>query len=98
VALNGEPLLLTGLLEEDPRFKNIVVREPELDVAMSIPLRLGDSIVGVLNLGSTTEARKQAFSEDELRFAYIFAQHAAVSIERAQLLSEREILRRMIGS
>jgi transcriptional regulator with GAF, ATPase, and Fis domain len=96
VAETGEPLLLTGPIEDEPRFKNIVVREPELNVAMSIPLRLGQTIIGVLNLGSTVEDRKQAFSEDELRFAYIFSQHAAVSIERAQLLAERERLRRMI--
>ncbi len=97
VAEHGEPVLLNGVVEEHPEFVNVVPREPELDVAISIPLRLGSTTVGVLNLGSTVEARKRAFSNDELRFAYIFAQHAAVAIERAQLLGERQRLRQMIA-
>jgi len=98
VAEHGEPVLLSGNVEEHPEFTNIVPREPELDVAISIPLKLGGATVGVLNLGSTVAATKRAFSNDELRFAYLFAQHAAVAIERAELQRDRERLRQVISS
>jgi transcriptional regulator with GAF, ATPase, and Fis domain len=98
VAEHGEPVLLNGNIEDHPEFTNIVPREPELDVAISIPLRLCDETIGVLNLGSTVAAEKLAFSNDELRFAYIFAQHAAIAIERAQLLSDRQRLQQVISS
>lgn len=98
VAEHGEPVLLNGKVEDHPEFSNIVPREPELDVAISIPLRLCDATIGVLNLGSTVAAKKLAFSNDELRFAYLFAQHAAIAIERAQLLGERRRLQQVISS
>jgi GAF domain-containing protein len=42
-------------------------------------------------------ANKQVFLEEDLRFTYIFAQHAAVAIERAQLLEEGDRLRKMVS-
>jgi transcriptional regulator with GAF, ATPase, and Fis domain len=98
VALHAEPVLLTGSAADDERFTNLRVREPELRVSISVPLRLQDDVIGVLNLGSTLEADKQTFSDDDFRFVYIFAQHAAVAIERAQLLEEGDRLREMIST
>jgi transcriptional regulator with GAF, ATPase, and Fis domain len=86
VAKNAEPVLLTGEIDDDGPFENMGLPDEEMNVAISVPLMLGDSVIGVLNLGSTIHADKQRFSKDELRFAYIFAQHAAIAVDRAKIL------------
>jgi transcriptional regulator with GAF, ATPase, and Fis domain len=85
VAKNAEPVLLTGDLYEDTRFESIGKQIGEMNVAMSVPLRLGDQVIGVLNLGSSVNAGKQRFSKDEQRFAYLFAEHAAIAVDRAEM-------------
>ncbi len=87
VASNAEPVLITGDSEEDAPYQKMVELDGKMNVAISVPLRLGDNVIGVLNLGSTIEAEKKQFSKDELRFAYIFAQHAAIAVDRAIILA-----------
>jgi len=86
VAKQAEPVLLTGDIEEDGPFEMMGKQDGEMNVAMSVPLQLGDRVIGVLNLGSSIQVDKQRFSKDELRFAYIFAQHAAIAVDRAKIL------------
>jgi transcriptional regulator with GAF, ATPase, and Fis domain len=86
VAKNAEPVLLTGEIDDDGPFENMGLPDGELSIAISVPLMLGDRVIGVLNLGSTIHADKHRFSRDELRFAYIFAQHAAIAVDRAKIL------------
>jgi transcriptional regulator with GAF, ATPase, and Fis domain len=83
VAKNGEPVLLTGDLGEDAPFEVKGRQDGEMNVAMSVPLRLGDHVIGVLNVGSSVHADKLRFSADDQRFAYLFAEHAAIAIDRA---------------
>jgi GAF domain-containing protein len=87
VAKHAEPVLLTGDVDEDGPFEMMGKQDGEMNVAMSVPLRLGDRVIGVLNLGSSVHAEKQRFTQDELRFAYIFAQHAAIAVDRAKILA-----------
>jgi transcriptional regulator with GAF, ATPase, and Fis domain len=86
VAKRGEPVLLMGDLDEDSPFEMMGNQGGEMNVAMSVPLRLGKQIIGVLNVGSSAQAEKQLFSADEQRFAYLFAQHAAIAVDRADTL------------
>ncbi len=53
---------------------------------LAIPLKVGDRILGVLNV---TDAEKTGpFTEDEVRLVGLFADQAAIAIENARLLSE----------
>ena len=97
VALHGDPVLITGEIGETEGFKAVEARDRALDVAISIPLQLDDEIIAVLNLGATAAGGKDVFSDDDLRFGYLFAQHAALAIARAKLAEDRERLRVLIG-
>jgi transcriptional regulator with GAF, ATPase, and Fis domain len=83
VAQEGEPVMLTGDLDEDAPFEVEGRQHGQMNVAMSVPLRLGGQVIGVLNVGSTVQADKQRFSGDDQRFAYLFAEHAAIAVDRA---------------
>ena len=87
VANNAEPILLTGDLDESTPFEVTTKRIGEINVAMSVPLRLGDNVIGVLNLGSSAHTSKRWFSADEQRFAYLFAEHAAMALDRAWMFN-----------
>ena len=53
---------------------------------LAIPLKVGDRILGVLDV---TDAEKTGpFTEDEIRLVGLFADQAAIAIENARLLSE----------
>lgn len=86
VVRHQEPILLSGDIDdEDDRFEHVAER-PKMNVAMSIPLALRGKVLGVLNLGATAENETRKFSDQDMRHASIFAQHASVAIENAHLL------------
>jgi len=85
VAEHAKPVLLEGSAGSDPRFED-TGRNPELGMGISIPLEGSSAVIGVLNLGITVNDRGRVFTDGDLRFVYIFAQHAAIAVERAQLL------------
>jgi transcriptional regulator with GAF, ATPase, and Fis domain len=88
VAEQREPVLLKGKVEEDERFRDIVEREEDVDISISVPLLLRNKVMGVLNLGATQSRRREEFSNYDLRMSTIFAQHATVAIENARLMKE----------
>lgn len=57
-------------------------------VALAVPLRLGDQLVGAMALGHKEEPH--TYTEDELALAAAVGQLAALVIERERLLQERE--------
>ncbi|HEU5441600.1 MAG TPA: PAS domain S-box protein [Ktedonobacterales bacterium] len=57
-------------------------------VALAVPLRLGDQLVGALALGY--EHEPHAYTDDELALAGAVGQLAALIVERDRLLQERE--------
>lgn len=86
VARNCEPVLLTGKVGEDERFRGVIEREKDLHFSISVPLQLRNQVMGVLNLGVTPDESREEFSDYDLRMATIFAQHASVAIENARLM------------
>jgi two-component system NtrC family sensor kinase len=88
VAENGEPVLMSGSARDDERFRDALAREEEILYSLSVPLTLRNKIMGVLNLGVTPDQDADEFSEQELRIATIFAQHASVAIENARLMKD----------
>jgi len=87
VAKKKESLLLNNV-ESDSRFKGHEMRK-ELCSAISVPLKIKEEIIGVINVG-TTNPRK--FSLDDLRLLSTLAGEAAVSIYNAQLFEQMEEL------
>ncbi len=85
-AKNGEPVLLQGDINENDRFRDVFSPQLDVDLSMSVPLNLRDKVMGVINLGITSEGSKNEFSEYDLRMTTIFAQHASVAIENARLM------------
>jgi signal transduction histidine kinase len=86
VAAHREPVLLHGgVLDE--RFEGA---DPTIGSSLSLPLAVGGTTLGVLNLVRRTDER---FTEADLRLASSLADLASVAIEKARLhttLRERE--------
>jgi len=71
VAAHGEPVLISDI-EKDPRFRKENNPLHEIGSLMSIPLKLEDKVIGVLNL-TDPEAGKP-FTEEDLKLCFIFGQ------------------------
>lgn len=86
VAQEREPVLIDGDAKDDRRFEDPSEIEDEVvHFAISVPIQLRNEVVGVFNLGLTSEAPKSELTEYELRMATVYAQHAAAAIENARL-------------
>ena len=62
-----------------------VITVPETRSQMAVPLRLGDQVIGVINLESPEVS---GFREDDVQFATRLAERAVVPIENAKLYEE----------
>jgi signal transduction histidine kinase len=82
--LSGEPFL-TGDAQNDPRTLGAYARLWKAHSLMVVPLRVEGKPIGVLRIGSF---KKDQFNEDQLRFAGLIAQEAAVIIESAMLYQQ----------
>ena len=85
VMTHGEPLLLGEELQRD-KFKNFIPKEEKIFSSLSVPLKVKKEIIGVLNVSSMTEEKE--FNEVDLKLLSIFAQNAAVAIEKGELYLE----------
>jgi len=83
VVEHQEPVLLINGLRKDARFKDLETRV-EIKSAISVPLKIRDKIIGVLNLNTLKE---KIFTERELRMLTIFASEAASTIENSRAYS-----------
>ncbi len=87
VALTGKPLLLSpanGHADLDPDRQ----REDEISSAISVPLRIEDRVVGTLNVNESS--RPTEFTSDDLSALAIFADQAALALEKAQLYRDSQ--------
>ncbi|MEW6103012.1 MAG: HD domain-containing phosphohydrolase [bacterium] len=82
VARDGKPILLTEELKEE-KFSNVHHEGRRIKSAISLPLKIKDNIIGVLNLNITKSDR--VFSEEDIQPLSIFATQAAIAIENARL-------------
>ena len=87
VAEHGEALILQGNARDDPRFHDAASR-PEISSAVSVPLIIRDTTIGVLNLAKGLGALP--FRESDVEFATVLAGQAAVAIENARLFEEMQ--------
>ncbi|GFP43112.1 two-component system, NarL family, sensor histidine kinase DegS [Candidatus Hakubella thermalkaliphila] len=84
VAQQGEPVLLVDLAT-DPRFKDVSQRE-EIRSALSVPLKVKDKVIGVLNVNNKLVGGP--FNEDDLALVSALASEIAIAIENARLYEE----------
>jgi signal transduction histidine kinase len=87
VALTGKALLLSRR-EAPIMLRAVRRREEEISSAISVPLQIENRIVGTLNVNES--ARATEFSEEDLRALMIFANQAAVALEKAQLYRDSQ--------
>ena len=89
VAFTGKPLLLTRDDSEPQRqLQAARKRDDEISSAISVPLRIEDRIVGTLNVSET--ARANQFTEEDMRALTLFADQAAIALEKAQLYRDSQ--------
>lgn len=89
VAAQGEPLLVPDVAG-DPRFTGWRQRTGSF---ISLPLRVGERIVGVVNLGkrepeSGADGSGTPFSPTDLQFLNALVTHTAYAVDNARLLEE----------
>ena len=63
-------------------------REEEISSAISVPLQIENRIVGTLNVNES--GRAMEFGEEDLRALLIFANQAALALEKAQLYRDSQ--------
>lgn len=87
VALSGKPLLL-GRAHDQPTLRPLQQRQKEISSAIAVPLRIEERIVGTLNVNEAN--RTTEFGEDDLRSLTLFADQAALALEKAQLYRDSQ--------
>jgi diguanylate cyclase (GGDEF)-like protein len=92
VAVLGEPFLVKNL-EEDPRFKQKNKQHYKTPSFVSVPLKLEERIIGVLNLSDKTTG--EVFDDEDLKLIQMFADHAAIILDRKSLYNQTKELKRL---
>lgn len=78
----GKPLLVKEGAT-DPRFKSFEEIEEELKSIISVPLKIKDQVIGVINLDNRRKG--DFFNKDDLQLLSTFADEAVIAIENAKL-------------
>lgn len=79
VALEGKPLLIENI-EEDSRFSRLNIPQYNTKSLLSVPLKIGDKVVGVLNLNNKKTA--EPFNMQDLSVADILGARVSRLLER----------------
>ncbi|WP_282002622.1 diguanylate cyclase [Geotalea uraniireducens] len=92
VAANGNPLLVNDI-EKDKRVG--IPNRPRFKTKsfVSIPLKLRDNIIGVLNLSD--KKNQGIFTEADLKLLITFTDHASIMIERALSIERADLLEQL---
>ncbi len=82
VVKHGEALLLDEDLNET-QFRDFVKKDKRIKASLCIPLMVRNQPRGVLNI--TVFDKNKKFTESDLKLAFIFAENAAIAIDKAGL-------------
>lgn len=82
VAQTGEPLLIKDI-ENAGRFSKKSASKYETHSLISVPLKIKEKIIGVLNINNKVTG--ESFDEDDLSLTMMLASYAAISIDTARL-------------
>ena len=83
VAETGQPLIVLDV-EDDP-FHHPQPLLPDTHSEMALPLKVGDLVIGVLDVQSETE---NAFDEEDIQILQILADQLAIAIDNLRLFAE----------
>jgi diguanylate cyclase (GGDEF)-like protein len=92
VAEFGEAILVKNL-ENDPRVKQKNRNHYKTRSFVSVPLKIDDRTIGVLNLSDKTSG--EVFDEEDLKLIQSFATHAAIVMERNVFYNRSEELKKL---
>lgn len=92
VAANGSPLLVNDI-EKDKRVGTPNRPRFKTKSFVSIPLKLRDNTIGVLNLSD--KKNQGIFTEADLKLLITFTDHASIMIERALSIERADILEQL---
>jgi diguanylate cyclase (GGDEF)-like protein len=92
VAEHGEPILVKNL-ENDPRIKQKNRQHYKTRSFVSVPIKIADRVIGVLNLSDKTTG--EVFDEEDLKLIQSVASHAAVVMERNEFFNKSEELKKL---
>ena len=81
----GKPLLVKEGAK-DIRFKKFNKAKEELKSIISVPLKIKDQVIGVINVDN--KRKGDFFNKDDLRLLSTFANQAAIAIQNAKLHQE----------
>jgi len=79
VAETGEPLVIEDI-ERDPRIRQTRRSHYKTASCISLPLKVGDRILGVVNLADKENG--EPFQAEDLKIIQSFTTHAAITMER----------------
>lgn len=85
VASNGEQLIVNDTARDATYYPNPLL--PETRAEAALPLRVGDRIVGVLDVQSTSP---YAFADDNLRTLQILADQLGIAVVNTELFAETQ--------
>lgn len=83
VAKTGKPYLANDVSKE----RRYVVLDKKTKSEVAVPLKLGETVIGVINIEGYT---KNAFDEDDVRILTLIANQAAIAIENSRLYKSLE--------
>ena len=92
VAELGEPFLVENL-ENDPRTRQKNRQHYKTRSFVSVPIKIEDRTIGVLNLSDKTSG--EVFTDEDLKLIQSFATHAAVVMERNVFYNKTEELKKL---
>ena len=78
------PVILHGKLEENPQFSALEGRT-DIRSAVCVPMKINDTVVGVLNLNRMMDGDMPEFRQEDLRIAVTFARYCAAALQNARL-------------
>lgn len=93
VAQNGQTLLANDVAQE-PRYVNRYPDRIPTRAELTVPLRWGEQVIGVLDVQSP---QRDAFTEDDVRTLETLADQLAVALRNAYLYEEQQRMERQIA-
>ncbi len=91
VTCHGEAVLINDV-HNDPRYRRLAPAPVEAQSQLTVPLKFGDEVLGVLDIQSE---RREAFDDDDLFLFKALADSVAIAIRNASLYASERWRRRV---
>ncbi len=92
VAEMGEPLIIDDY-RQWPNPSRVYAREQVLTGVLTAPIKWQGRVIGIISI--VCEGEKRRFTEADMKLLEMFANHAAIAIEKARLIEREQQARRV---